>query len=308
MINTRPIFSYSMHNFHQTDPIKSGLFCLAGIRQLLIAFTLFLCTLTNSYAAKVDTLSIQSPSMGKAINTVVILPQNYSSKINYPVLYLLHGYSGNYSNWVKNSSVSALADQYGYMVVCPDGGFGSWYWDIANDKNYQYETFVSKELIDYVDQHYSTIKDRSGRAITGLSMGGHGALSLAIKHQDSYGAAGSTAGGVDFRPFPLNWEIKDRIGNYADVPQEWDNRVVMNMVPKLINNKLRLIIDCGKEDFFYTVNVALHDKLMYHNINHTFVTSEGGHNWEYWSRSIVYQMAFFKGYFDQAKKSEKKNG
>ncbi len=117
MINTRPIFSYSMHNFHQTDPIKSGLFCLAGIRQLLIAFTLFLCTLTNSYAAKVDTLSIQSPSMGKAIKTVVILPQNYSSKINYPVLYLLHGYSGNYSNWVKNSSVSALADQYGYMVV-----------------------------------------------------------------------------------------------------------------------------------------------------------------------------------------------
>jgi len=306
MITTKPFLYHTRQTADVPKAIKVSLFRMDGICRLLMALVIFLCSIAQVYAAKVDTLSIQSHAMGKAIKTVVILPQKYSKGETYPVLYLLHGYSGNYSNWVKNSSVSALADQYGYMVVCPDGGFGSWYWDIANDKNYQYETFVSKELIDYVDKHYSTIKDRKGRAITGLSMGGHGALSLAIKHQDIYGAAGSTAGGVDFRPFPLNWEIKDRIGTYADVPQEWDNRVVINMVPKLVNNGLRLIIDCGKEDFFYSVNVALHDKLMYHNINHTFVTSEGGHNWEYWSRSIIYQMAFFKGYFDQPEKGEKK--
>lgn len=307
MITTKPFSYRTAHIADAPEAIKISLCRVDGISRLLVALAVFLCSIVQVYAAKVDTLSIQSPAMGKAIKTVVILPQKYSKGENYPVLYLLHGYSGNYSNWVKNSSVSTLADQYGYMVVCPDGGFGSWYWDISNDKNYQYETFVSKELIDYVDKHYSTIKDRKGRAITGLSMGGHGALSLAIKHQDIYGAAGSTAGGVDFRPFPLNWEIKDRIGTYADAPQEWDNRVVINMVPKLVNNGLRLIIDCGKEDFFYAVNVALHDKLMYHNINHTFVTSEGGHNWEYWSRSIIYQMAFFKGYFDQPEKDEKKN-
>lgn len=265
-----------------------------------------MCFVTVSKAAKVDTLAIQSPKMGKAIKTVVILPESYSKTKKYAVLYLLHGYSGNYSNWVKNSPVAALADQYGYLIVCPDGGFGSWYWDIANDRNYQYETFVSKELVDYIDLHYATIKDRTGRAITGLSMGGHGALSLAIKHQDLYGAAGSTAGGVDFRPFPLNWEIKDRIGNYSDSIEAWDKRVVLNMIPKLINNRLRLIIDCGQEDFFYPVNLALHEKLMYHNINHTFITSEGGHNWEYWSRSILYQMAFFKNFFDQPKNKEKR--
>lgn len=275
-------------------------------RQFLCISIALMSFIQVSRAAKVDTLSILSPSMGKTIKTVVILPDGYSEHEKYPVLYLLHGYSGNYSNWVKNSPVSSLADQYGYMVICPDGGFGSWYWDIANDKSYQYETFVSKELISYVDQHYSTVRDRKGRAITGLSMGGHGALSLAIKHQDLYGAAGSTAGGVDFRPFPLNWEIKDRIGNYADDPQAWDNRVVINMVPKLINNKLRLIIDCGTDDFFYPVNMTLHDKLTYHNINHTFVTSEGGHNWAYWARSIVYQMAFFKGFFEETEKNQPK--
>lgn len=273
-----------------------------NLKQLLVLSIALCCFCIASKAAKVDTLAIRSQRMDKVIKTVVILPKGYSERTKYPVLYLLHGYSGNYSNWVKNSNVAALADQYGYMVVCPDGGFGSWYWDITNDRNYQYETFVSKELIDYIDGHYATVQDRRGRAITGLSMGGHGALSLAIKHQDLYGAAGSTAGGVDFRPFPLNWEIKDRIGNYADSPQAWDDRVVINMIPKLVNNQLRLIIDCGKEDFFYPVNVALHDKLMYHNINHTFVTSEGGHNWTYWSRSIIYQMAFFNDFFSQPEK------
>lgn len=275
---------------------------IMNLKQVLLLSMALFCFALGVKAAKVDTLAIRSHSMAKEIKTVVILPKGYSEGTKYPVLYLLHGYSGNYSNWVKNSNVAALADQYGYMVVCPDGGFGSWYWDIAKDQNYQYETFVSKELVDYIDQHYATVRDRKGRAITGLSMGGHGALSLAIKHQDLYGAAGSTAGGVDFRPFPLNWEIKDRIGNYADSPQAWDDRVVINMVPKLLNNKLRLIIDCGREDFFYPVNIALHEKLMYHNINHTFVTSEGGHNWTYWARSIVYQMAFFNDFFTQTEK------
>ncbi len=306
MINTVSISANSNDRFRIADVAKNWFFRERRGAPVLTVLILFFCSFTVCYAAKVDTLSVPSHSMNKGIKTVVILPQNYSKEINYPVLYLLHGYSGNYSNWIKNSSVGALVDQYGYVVVCPDGGFGSWYWGMPNDKNYQYETFVSKELVEYIDQHYSTIKTRDGRAITGLSMGGHGALSLAIKHQDIYGAAGSTAGGVDFRPFPMNWEIKDRIGNYADVPQEWDSRVVINMVPKLVNNKLRLMIDCGKEDFFYAVNVALHDKLMYHNINHTFVTSEGGHNWEYWSRSIVYQMAFFKGYFGESERNKNK--
>lgn len=273
-----------------------------NLKQFLLLSLALFYIVAVSKAAKVDTLRIPSLSMAKDIKTVVILPKGYSADSKYPVLYLLHGYSGNFSNWVKHSNVAALADQYGYMIVCPDGGYGSWYWDIKNDRNYQYETFVAKELIDYIDGHYATVQDRKGRAISGLSMGGHGALSLAIKHQDLYGAAGSTAGGVDFRPFPLNWEIKDRIGNYADSTKAWDDRVVINMIPKLINNKLRLIIDCGKEDFFYHVNVALHDKLMYHNINHTFVTSEGGHNWGYWSRSIVYQMAFFYDFFNQVEK------
>lgn len=248
------------------------------------------------FAAKVDTVEVYSNSMGKKIKTVVIRPENNDKPI--PALYLLHGYSGNYSNWIeKVPYISTLVDRYNYMVVCPDGGYGSWYWDIADDKNYQYETFVSKELVEFMDDNYKTCQNREGRAISGLSMGGHGAMFLGIRHQDVYGAVGSTAGGVDFRPFPNNWQISERLGSYSDNRDAWDDHVVIEMLNKVKPNNLKFFIDCGTEDFFYNVNQKLHEKMTYLNIPHAFVSMPGKHNWDYWSQSILLQMAFFDNYF-----------
>ncbi|UIR57141.1 esterase family protein [Sphingobacterium sp. SRCM116780] len=271
----------------------------SNFKYWLMSFA-YIFLLTSSYAATVDTLTINSKTMNKGIKNVIILPEKYDKEQQYPVLYLLHGYSGRYDNWVNNvDEIKKLVDFYHYIVVCPDGGFDSWYWDVKGDQNYQYETFVSEELPTYIDAHYATKNDRSARAISGLSMGGHGALSLAFKHQDVYGAAGSTSGGLDIRPFPMNWNIKNRIGSYAAHPQEWESKSVINMINLLEPNKLALIIDCGREDFFYKVNMAFHDKLDYANIPHTFITRAGAHNWEYWSKSIVYQMAFFHDFFNK---------
>ena len=108
-----------------------------------------------------------------------------------------------------------IADRDGLIFVCPDGK-NSWYWDSPKDPSYRYETFVSSELVKYIDSEYSTVKDRSGRAITGLSMGGHGAMWLSFRHKDVFGAAGSTSGGVDIRPFPNNWEMNKLLGNESD--------------------------------------------------------------------------------------------
>jgi S-formylglutathione hydrolase FrmB len=268
-----------------------------SIKYWLISL-IFVLICSGIQAATVDTLSIESKSMSKGIKTVIVLPDKYDKAAQYPVLYLLHGYSGRYDNWVNNApEIKKLVDIYNYIVVCPDGGFDSWYWDIAGDKNYQYDTFVSQELVNYIDTHYATKKDRSARAITGLSMGGHGAMTLAINHQATYGAAGSTSGGLDIRPFPMNWNIRNRIDTYSSQPMEWEAKSVINLIHLLEPNRLELIIDCGKEDFFYKVNLAIHDKLDYHNIAHTFMTRAGAHNWDYWSKSIVYQMAFFNEFF-----------
>ncbi|MGJ1267011.1 alpha/beta hydrolase [Sphingobacterium spiritivorum] len=262
--------------------------------------TLFFTFCQLTYAAQVDTLEIQSARMNKKIKTVVILPDNYQKNTSLPVLYLLHGWSGSYSNWVnKVPHIKQLVDRYNYIVVCPDGGYDSWYWDIEGQPNYQYETFVSGELVSEIDRKYPTCKDRSGRGITGLSMGGHGALSLAFKHQDVYGAAGSTSGGVDILPFANNWSIRERIGTQAQKPEEWSKRSVIEMTHLLTPGSLKLFIDCGYGDFFYPVNVKLHEKLQYLNIEHHFLTLPGKHDWKYWSQSIDYQMAFFNQFFHQ---------
>lgn len=252
---------------------------------------------SNVNAAEVDTVAVFSKSMNKNIKTVVIRPDNSKGKV-LPTLYLLHGYSGSYSNWVeKVPYIKTLVDHYNYTIVCPDGGFGSWYWDVKGDKNYQYETFVSNELVKYIESNYAVCRNKDGRAITGLSMGGHGALYLGIKHQDVFGAVGSTAGGVDIRPFPNNWEMSLRLGEYAQNKESWEEHTVMEMLHLIKPNSLQIFVDCGTEDFFYSVNQELHKKLTYLNIPHRFVSMPGKHNWEYWGQSITLQMAFFDQFF-----------
>ena len=143
---------------------------------ILVAFALLQHTL---YAAITDTVETYSPSMKKNIKAVVIRPDNYNKLREIPVVYLLHGYSGNYSNWAFKGA-GKLADQYQTMIVCPDGNYDSWYWDSPIDSSCRYETYIATELVNWIDSKYKTIKNRKGRAITGLSMGGHGALYLAL--------------------------------------------------------------------------------------------------------------------------------
>lgn len=269
--------------------------------QLFKCFMLLAIFPVAGWAASVDTIITYSKVMKKEIKAVIIKPNAYADSKKFPALYLLHGAGGNYSDWVKQTpdreTVKRLSDQFDMVVVCPDGGITSWYLNSPVDKTYQYETYVSSELVNYVDQHYATIKDRSGRAITGLSMGGHGALYLAFRHQDVFGACGSMSGGVDLRPFPENWNISKRLGTYSENPERWEANSVVNLTHLLVPNKLAMIIDCGDADFFYKINIALHDKLMDRNIPHDFIIRPGVHNWVYWGNAIQYQMLFFSQYF-----------
>ena len=264
---------------------------------LLITSCLFL------FSATVDTVMVKSESMNKNVKALVVKPKIYDDRSAFPVLYLLHGYSGRYDGWVKDAPhIKELADLYGMMIVCPDGGFDSWYWDSPVDSTYRYETFVSRELIAWIDQQYKTIPSREGRAITGLSMGGHGGLYLAFRNQDIFGACGSMSGGVDIRPFPNNWNMAARIGKQSEHPANWEKYTVMNQLHLLTPNKLRIIIDCGTEDFFYQVNKRLHEELLYRNIPHDFISRPGAHNGAYWSNAVKYQMLFFHDFFEIAER------
>jgi S-formylglutathione hydrolase FrmB len=268
----------------------------------ILVFLFLVWVFTAIQAAVVDTIQIYSQSMQKNIKAVIITPDSYVSAKELPVVYLLHGYSGNHLDWInKAKGFEKSADQYNIIIVCPDGGYGSWYWNSPVDPKSQYETFVSDELVKAIDLKYKTIKNRTGRAITGLSMGGHGALYLAIKHQDVFGAAGSMSGGVDIRPFPNNWDMAKRLGTYAEQPERWEKSTVINLLNLLTPNSLAIIIDCGTDDFFFRVNENLHQQLLYRNIPHDYINRPGAHTWPYWTNAVKFQMLFMKNYFDSPK-------
>ena len=272
------------------------------VRKIFGCFVFCFIICSSVFAATADTVSTYSAAMQKKIKAVVITPDAYPGSGALPVLYLLHGWSGNYADWVTNDpEIEDLSDLYRVIIVCPDGGYDSWYFDSKTDTSCKYETYVSHELIAYIDKNYKTVANRAGRAVTGLSMGGHGALYLAFRHQDVFGAAGSMSGGVDFRPFPDNWGLKARLGREADNQKDWEENTVINLVHLLRGNHLPLIFDCGTEDFFYPGNKALHEKLLYYNIPHDFISRPGNHNWDYWINSIRYQIVFFSDFFKQAK-------
>lgn len=268
---------------------------------LSVALSFALVALSSAAAFTLDRVQVPSESMKRSVPTVIIKPDGDASK-PMPVLYLLHGWGGNEEDWNRNTPIAQLADQYHVLVVCPDGE-NSWYLDSPVMTGSKFETFVAKELVKYVDGKYSTIPSREGRGLCGFSMGGHGALYLAIRHLDTFGAAMPIAGGVDFRPFPENWNLKDLLGTLKDQPQRWDEHVVINQIKGLKDRELAISIDVGVGDFFLEVNRALHKQLIEQKIAHDYTERPGGHTWGYCANAMPYQMLFLSRYFERAAKS-----
>jgi S-formylglutathione hydrolase FrmB len=260
---------------------------------------LLLAFVAQGFAKQVDTISIHSQAMNISIRNIVILPENYEQQQDFPVLYLLHGYGGSHRAWMQTKpDLPELANRYGMIIVCPDGK-NSWYWDSPVVLEMQYETYVAKELVEYMDSNYKTVRDKKGRAITGNSMGGHGGLWLGFRHSDMFGACGAIHGGVDIRPFPENWEMKKALGAYDENSDRWDEHTVINQLHLIQSAPPAIIFDCGTEDFFFEVNEKLHEKLLENRIPHDYIVRPGGHDAVYGKNAIEFQLLFFHLFFQR---------
>ena len=166
------------------------------------------------------------------------------------MVYLLHGYSGDYSDWVKkDQDMQKLADENQLMIVCPDAAFSSWYFDSPIDTTMHYETNVGVEIPAYIDSVYHTVKDRKARAITGLSMGGHGGLFIGFRHAQTFGACGSMSGALDVARVTKGYDVEKRLGDTIVNRQYYTNWSVINVIEKYPKDSVAIIFDCGIEDF-----------------------------------------------------------
>ena len=264
----------------------------------LLTIAVLISAFFSANAQRIDTIKVHSASMERDVDNIVVTPEQYNDGYAFPVVYLLHGHGDDHTKWVGHTQprLPQLANQYGVIFVCPDGDT-SWYFDSYINPKVRFETYISQELVSYIDKHYKTIANPGARAITGFSMGGHGALYLGIRHQDTFGSMGSLSGGVDFRPFPTKWGIAKRIGSKEEYPENWEKNTVINLTHLLKPGAMNIIFDCGTEDFFYEVNCNLHDKLIKEGIPHDFYVRPGKHNWTYWLSSIRFQVMFFNDCF-----------
>jgi S-formylglutathione hydrolase FrmB len=270
----------------------------------ILLAALFAMYATHAHAARVDSVEIFSAAMRKNIKCLVVTPQDYRfTGEPYPVLYLLHGWSGNYAGWLGDApQLLRHADAYQMLIVCPDGGYDSWYLDSPVDSTVRYDTHIAREVVAYVDYYYHTRREPGGRAIAGLSMGGHGAISLALKHPDVFGAAGSMAGGLDLRPWKKNgWDLQGVLGNPLTHWQNWEENTVVGMLHRLKGRTLPLMIDCGVDDFFIEGNRLAHQLLLDMGHPHEYTERPGAHDGDYWGSAVDFQIVFFHKFFGKNK-------
>jgi putative tributyrin esterase len=261
---------------------------------VLILLTLLLCA---SADARVETVRFQSKLVNSTLPYNVILPPDYDTAktTRYPVLYLLHGLSGHYSDWVQRTNVADYAAEYRMIVITPEGN-DSWYTDSATVTTEKYESYILKELIPDVQQRYRTIEARYGRSIAGLSMGGYGAIKFGLKSPLTFVFAGSMSGAFSVTRLTEQdgnprWESSLTVFGPPGADARKANDL-FELVEKLsaahVSSLPYFYFDCGTEDSLrnFSANRKLSDLMFEKKIQHEYRQLPGDHSWGYWDRQV----------------------
>lgn len=231
---------------------------------------------------------------GMQVKFNIILPRDYAtSERRFPVLYLLHGYTDDYSAWVTKSNLLQYARAYEEIIVMPEGGTG-WYVNNQRDPKLQWEDYLTQDLIPYVDGHYRTVAAREGRAIAGLSMGGYGAMTLGLRHPDLFAAIASMSGALATaqpafsKPITdpkLKKVLEDDFGA-LDNPLRVEEDP-FELIKKIPADKLpALYFSIGSSDFLLKDNLDFLELLTKLKVRFRYSEVPGKHEWPVWDEQI----------------------
>ncbi len=246
------------------------------------------------------TITFKSKYLKKNTTFSIYIPSKASNKNPYPVLYILHGAWGSYKDWPSKTDVLKLAEKYKMIMVFPDGSQFGWYVDSPFDEKSQYESFIIKELIPLIDKTFPTIKSKYARGIMGLSMGGHGAITLVEKYPDIFGSASSLSGILKLTDHPEKWHITQKLGDYNKYPQNWAKNSAYELASNLKNKNIFILFDCGKKDTKTGAifdNRKFHKRLLQLNIPHIWREFPGTHSWKYWNTHLPQHLNFHQACF-----------
>jgi S-formylglutathione hydrolase FrmB len=323
-----------------------------ALRTVLLVPALLLVAVPARADGTVREATFHSDALGVDKHYLVYLPTGYDAapQKRYPVIYMLHGLGGTERNWVENGHIDKAADKLGLqaIIVMPDGD-ASFYADSVTPADYDacmhadrmpfleptlprdgycvkhasYETYIVKDLIGHVDGTYRTVAEKKGRAIGGLSMGGFGALQLALRHKDLFALVASHSGldallYVGPRPY-----VKGQAKLADDVPAfvakagkfgvyfeqlfgkdiaGWRAHDPASLVATLKPGELAIYLDAGMEDDLGLDAGAayLHDLLEARGIPHEWALVHGHHNFALWQERVPESLRFHAEQFHKA--------
>jgi S-formylglutathione hydrolase FrmB len=272
----------------------------------------------------------ESLAIGRKTKFMVLLPAYYeSSDKPYPVLYLLHGFSQNYTVWPIMGVAQHVGDR-DLIVVMPDGG-NSWFinWSESFDGELNnWEDFIVYDLVHTVDQTFRTVPAREGRAISGVSMGGYGALIIGLRHPGMFCSIGSESGALDFarsarakleagqppqrneapppRDDDRDSNVPDliRIEGFTMQHERYPNAIAFKTVDETkqydpfemilqvpVKYLPHIYLDCGLDDGLISTNQEFASLLMSNDIPFAYAQTPGAHGANYWTRELATDIA-----------------
>ena len=249
---------------------------------------------------RVQTIQFESKLVGKTLPYNVLLPVNYnqpdSRTKRYPVIYLLHGLTGHYTNWLEKTKLVDYAAAYEFIIVMPEGNDG-WYTDSATVPTNKYESYILSELIPDVEKRFRASSEREGRAIAGLSMGGYGALKFGIKHPEMFVLAASLSGALDaaswteadLKGLEFIWRTLQPVFG-AEKSETRAANDLRKLYSELTAQRIAALpyvyVDCGTEDGLLEINRSFVDILTKEKIPHEYRQLPGNHSWTYWDAQV----------------------
>lgn len=236
---------------------------------------------------KFDTF--HSAALDRDMRYRIYLPQTYAqSSTHFPVLYLLHGIYGNSTDWDKQSHLRRYAKNLDLIIVMPDAG-DNWYINSATNPKDRFEDYIANNVIAEIDHRYRTIPRRESRAIAGLSMGGYGAINLALKHPELFSFVGDLSGAVnaptDLGPRQPAFQANLlKVFGPADSPTRAENDIFILLKKSDAARLPYFYIACGLKDPFLELNRQFATQLAAQKASYEAHEAPGGHDWKFWDR------------------------
>src|SRR5258705_1430480 len=250
--------------------------------------------------SRVQTIQFESKLVGKSLPYNVLLPVNYDQPNTrtkrYPVIYLLHGLTGHYTNWLEKTKLVDYTAPYEFIIVMPEGNDG-WYTDSASVPTDKYESYILKELIPDVEKRFRASSERESRAIAGLSMGGYGALKFGVKHPEMFVFAASLSGALDaaswteadLKGLEFIWRTLQPVFG-AEKSEARAANDLRKLFSELTAQRIAALpyvyVDCGTEDGLLEINRSFVDILTKQKIPHEYRQLPGNHSWTYWDAQV----------------------